>query len=309
MSQKGRKQSVNQELPSNASASLATNNSVNILAPIILVTGQQSQQISPTSSTSSHNALNNTINNSNTNNLLNTTLPLPNASSFNSSLTASLSSSILASSITSSSSSSTSSLSANHFNLTSNKNDSIQQQKLTQPSQQNQLQQQTKPSNFLATNNNNNSQSNLSSFNSSSPMLISTVSLNKTQNTVSSQVNSTNISRQEANTTNSYSNDASNSILSSNNKSISNNSISVACSESKGQNAVAISLNYYNDQQLGNGHFFTKKTFHKPTYCHHCTEMLWGLIGQGFVCEGDYSSFLAKTINLLHNLLSYIKKY
>jgi hypothetical protein len=37
---------------------------------------------------------------------------------------------------------------------------------------------------------------------------------------------------------------------------------------------------------LGHGHFFAKKTFHKPTYCHHCTEMLWGLIGQGFVCEG-----------------------
>jgi hypothetical protein len=34
------------------------------------------------------------------------------------------------------------------------------------------------------------------------------------------------------------------------------------------------------------GHFFVKKTFHKPTYCHHCTEMLWGLIGQGLTCEG-----------------------
>ena len=40
------------------------------------------------------------------------------------------------------------------------------------------------------------------------------------------------------------------------------------------------------DQEQGHGHFFTKKTFHKPTYCHHCTDMLWGLIGQGFVCEG-----------------------
>ncbi|XP_064653188.1 diacylglycerol kinase theta-like isoform X3 [Lineus longissimus] len=35
----------------------------------------------------------------------------------------------------------------------------------------------------------------------------------------------------------------------------------------------------------GHGHFFVKKTFHKPTYCHHCTDMLWGLIGQGYVCE------------------------
>lgn len=37
--------------------------------------------------------------------------------------------------------------------------------------------------------------------------------------------------------------------------------------------------------QHGHGHFFTKKTFHKPTYCHHCTDMLWGLIGQGCICE------------------------
>lgn len=40
------------------------------------------------------------------------------------------------------------------------------------------------------------------------------------------------------------------------------------------------------DFEHGNGHYFTKKTFHKPTYCHHCTDMLWGLIGQGYVCEG-----------------------
>lgn len=35
----------------------------------------------------------------------------------------------------------------------------------------------------------------------------------------------------------------------------------------------------------GHGHYFTKKTFHKPTYCHHCADMLWGLIGQGYFCE------------------------
>jgi len=40
------------------------------------------------------------------------------------------------------------------------------------------------------------------------------------------------------------------------------------------------------DFEHGHGHYFTKKTFHKPTYCHHCTDMLWGLIGQGYVCEG-----------------------
>jgi diacylglycerol kinase (ATP) len=33
------------------------------------------------------------------------------------------------------------------------------------------------------------------------------------------------------------------------------------------------------------GHYFTKKTFSKFTYCHHCADMLWGLIGQGYICE------------------------
>ena len=37
----------------------------------------------------------------------------------------------------------------------------------------------------------------------------------------------------------------------------------------------------------GHGHSFSKKTFHKPTYCHHCTDMLWGLIQQGYICEGN----------------------
>ncbi|XP_067138852.1 diacylglycerol kinase theta [Centruroides vittatus] len=39
------------------------------------------------------------------------------------------------------------------------------------------------------------------------------------------------------------------------------------------------------DYGQGHGHYFTKKIFHKPTYCHHCTDMLWGLIGQGYICE------------------------
>ncbi|XP_070073395.1 diacylglycerol kinase theta isoform X4 [Drosophila takahashii] len=33
------------------------------------------------------------------------------------------------------------------------------------------------------------------------------------------------------------------------------------------------------------GHSFVKKTFHKPTYCHHCSDLLWGLIQQGYICE------------------------
>lgn len=47
--------------------------------------------------------------------------------------------------------------------------------------------------------------------------------------------------------------------------------------------ASGVSLTEYD--QHGHGHFFSKKTFHKPTYCHHCTDMLWGLIGQGCICE------------------------
>lgn len=36
------------------------------------------------------------------------------------------------------------------------------------------------------------------------------------------------------------------------------------------------------------GHTFVKKNFHKPTYCHHCSDILWfGLIGQGYICEGE----------------------
>ena len=38
------------------------------------------------------------------------------------------------------------------------------------------------------------------------------------------------------------------------------------------------------------GHYFSKKTFHKPACCHQCTELLWGLIGQGFSCEGNFKS-------------------
>ncbi|KAJ6639360.1 Protein kinase C, eye isozyme, partial [Pseudolycoriella hygida] len=46
------------------------------------------------------------------------------------------------------------------------------------------------------------------------------------------------------------------------------------------------------------GHSFGKKTFHKPTYCHHCSDLLWGLIGQGYICE-DLNLLLMKVEILL----------
>ena len=40
------------------------------------------------------------------------------------------------------------------------------------------------------------------------------------------------------------------------------------------------------DHKNLNGHFFTKKSLHKPSYCHHCTEVFWGIWTQGYTCEG-----------------------
>ena len=37
------------------------------------------------------------------------------------------------------------------------------------------------------------------------------------------------------------------------------------------------------------GHYFLKKNFHKPSYCHHCSDLVWGLLGQGYVCEGKHN--------------------
>lgn len=33
------------------------------------------------------------------------------------------------------------------------------------------------------------------------------------------------------------------------------------------------------------GHSFIRRTLHKPAYCHHCGEVIWGLLGSGFQCE------------------------
>lgn len=40
------------------------------------------------------------------------------------------------------------------------------------------------------------------------------------------------------------------------------------------------------------GHDFAKKTFFQPTYCHFCSELLWGLKTQGFMCKGKFFNCL-----------------
>ena len=39
---------------------------------------------------------------------------------------------------------------------------------------------------------------------------------------------------------------------------------------------------------LGHGHEFVKTTFYHPTFCHHCTDLLWGLRNQGVVCQSEW---------------------
>ena len=37
----------------------------------------------------------------------------------------------------------------------------------------------------------------------------------------------------------------------------------------------------------GMGHQFEKKSFFQLTYCHHCADLLWGIKGQSFMCQGN----------------------
>ena len=46
------------------------------------------------------------------------------------------------------------------------------------------------------------------------------------------------------------------------------------------------------------GHSFIRKTFRTPTNCHYCTELLWGLMGQGYTCEGKLEAKLILVIHL-----------
>ena len=43
----------------------------------------------------------------------------------------------------------------------------------------------------------------------------------------------------------------------------------------------------------GHGHEFIKRTFYQPTFCHHCTDMLWGIRGQGYVCRSALATVRA----------------
>lgn len=51
---------------------------------------------------------------------------------------------------------------------------------------------------------------------------------------------------------------------------------------------------------LGLGHDFAKKTFFQPTYCHYCSEMLWGIKSQGCVCKGVAQQLASCTNNYVH---------
>ena len=64
-------------------------------------------------------------------------------------------------------------------------------------------------------------------------------------------------------------------------------------------NSVSTALSSLVSQSIMRlGHCFIKKSFHKPSYCHHCGEMVWGLLGgPGFICDGKFILFM----RLLHD--------
>ena len=42
----------------------------------------------------------------------------------------------------------------------------------------------------------------------------------------------------------------------------------------------------HNHLTYQHGHSFIKKIFHRPNNCHYCGDRLWGLMDQGYTCEG-----------------------
>lgn len=44
------------------------------------------------------------------------------------------------------------------------------------------------------------------------------------------------------------------------------------------------------------GHAFRKVTLTKPTFCHHCSDFIWGLVG--YVCEGMIGFLFSPTLKL-----------
>lgn len=41
------------------------------------------------------------------------------------------------------------------------------------------------------------------------------------------------------------------------------------------------------DMRPNHGHYFVKKTFGKPAYCHHCCDKIWGMLTTGYSCESE----------------------
>ncbi len=58
----------------------------------------------------------------------------------------------------------------------------------------------------------------------------------------------------------------------------------------------------YHDLKGEFKHDFHETTYFKPTFCVHCTGLLWGLIKQGWKCKGKSS------IPILHLFID-IKKF
>jgi hypothetical protein len=47
----------------------------------------------------------------------------------------------------------------------------------------------------------------------------------------------------------------------------------------------------YHDLKGEFKHDFHETTYFKPTFCVHCTGLLWGLIKQGWKCKGQFIHF------------------